>query len=127
MGKYSGTLIHCQRDAEGPIEVIEAHGVRSLHFGTEPRQSAMALATPDRLELSYLRAMLVGLVFVPDPRRILVLGLGGGSLVRFLLQHYPQAHIDAVESRAALVEVARTYFGLPEQPALRVRIADARE
>ncbi len=127
MGKYGGTVIHSRRDEAGLIEVVEAHGVRALHFGTESRQSAMALAAPERLEFPYLRAMLIGLVWVPAPRRILVLGLGGGSLIRFLLSHYPEARIEVVESRAAMVEVAREYFGLPEQPGLSIGIADGGE
>lgn len=127
MGKYGGKVIHCRHDEQGAIEVVDTHGIRSLHFGSPARQSAMALASPDRLELPYLRAMLIGLVFVPDPRRILVLGLGGGSLVRYLLRHCPAARIEVVESRTAVVGVAREYFGLPEQPQLRIRIADGGE
>lgn len=127
MGKYGGKVIHSRHDEHGAIEVIDTHGIRSLHFGSPARQSAMALASPDRLELSYLRAMLVGLVFVPDPRRILVLGLGGGSLARYLLRHCPAAQIEVVESRAAVVGVARDYFGLPEQPRLSIQVADGGE
>ena len=67
--RHGGVLVHCQRDAEGLVEVVETHGVRSLHFGSSPRQSAMALDEPDRLELSYVRAMLAGLVYAPEPRR----------------------------------------------------------
>lgn len=127
MGKYGGKVIHSSHDEKGAIEVVDTHGIRSLHFGSLARQSAMALAAPDRLELSYQRAMLVGLVFVTDPRRILVLGLGGGSLVRYLLKHCPAARIEVVESRAAVVGVAREYFGLPEQPRLNIRVADGGE
>lgn len=127
MTKYGGTVIHSRRDAAGLIEVVEAHGVRALHFGSEARQSAMALATPERLEIAYLRAMLIALVFVPQPRRILVLGLGGGSLVRFLSRHYPAVRIEVIESRAAVVDVAREYFGLSDQPGLHIRIGDGGE
>ena len=56
----------------------------------------MSLANPDHIELPYLRAMLVGLVMIPAPARILILGLGGGSLPRFLLQQYPEAVIEVV-------------------------------
>ena len=125
MMRYGGKLIHRCRDAQGPIEVVETHGIRSLHFGTDARQSAMALAAPERLELSYLRAMLTALALIPEPRRILVLGLGGGSLVRFLLRHYPAVHLDAVEARAAMVTVARDYFGLPDAPGLHLHLCEA--
>jgi spermidine synthase len=127
MGKYGGTVIYQTWDENGPIEIIDTHGIRALHFGTEARQSALDLADPDRLELPYLRAMLIGLVFVPTPGRILLLGLGGGSLARFLVRHYPEARIEVVELRAAMVEVARRHFGLPVEPNLNIQIADGGE
>ena len=127
MNKYGGTVIYQTRDEIGPIEIIDTHGIRALHFGTEARQSAQDLAEPDRLELPYLRAMLIGLVFVPVPERILILGLGGGSLARFLTSHYPETRLEVVELRPAMIEVARRYFGLPEQPNLRIEIADGGE
>jgi spermidine synthase len=127
MTKYGGKVIHSRRDEAGLIEVVETHGVRALHFGTAARQSAVAAAAPERLEMAYLRAMLIGLVFAPPPCRILVLGLGGGSLVRFLSRHYPAACIEVVESRPAVLEVAREYFGLPEQSGLQVHIGDGGE
>jgi spermidine synthase len=120
-------MIHCCRDNQGVLEVVDTHGIRSLHFGTAPKQSAMSLKEPDRLELPYVRAMLAGLLFVPEPRRVLLLGLGGGSLAKFLLQHFPECRIDVVESRADVEMVARRFFGLPEDPRLRVHIADGNE
>ena len=125
MGKYGGSVRHIRQDEFGPIEVVEMLGLRSLHFGTSTRQSSQYLAEPERLEMPYLRAMLAGLAFAPDPRRCLMLGLGGGSLAGFILRHCPEARIDAVEYRPALVEVARDYFGLPESPRLRIHLADA--
>lgn len=127
MGKYGGKVIYCCHDSEGPIEVVEAFGVRCVHFGTDARQTAMALSEPDRLELSYLRAMLIGLVVVRDPSRILILGLGGGSLARFLLHNFPEARIDVVEVRPAMVEVAQNYFGLCPNDRLHIHISEAGE
>jgi len=127
MRRYGGTLIHSSRDRDGVLEVVDAHGVRSLHFGTAPRQSAMSLTEPDGLELAYSRAMLTALVFIATPERVLLLGLGGGSLARFLLCHYPRCRIDAVERRADVPPIAHGYFGLPRDARLSVHIAEAFE
>lgn len=118
-------MIHRVVDGHGPIEVVEAHGVRSLHFGSSARQSAMDLAAPDRIELAYLRSMLIPLLFVPRPRQILLLGLGGGTLARFLLHHFPEADIEAVELRPDVVEVAKGYFKLEMPSSLRIHVMDA--
>lgn len=127
MRKYGGKLIHSSWDSEGLVEVIDSWGTRSLHFGTPPKQSAISLADPDRLELSYIRTMLAGLLLAPDIEKILLLGLGGGSLAKFFLANFPECRIDAVESRTAVVAVARRFFGLPEDPRLTIHITDAGE
>jgi spermidine synthase len=127
MRRYGGTLIYSSRDRNGVLEVVDAHGIRSLHFGTPPRQSALSLTDPDRLELPYTRAMLSALLFIPEPARALLLGLGGGCLSRFLLHHYPRCLIDAVERRAGVPSIAYSYFGLPRDDRLIVHIAEAFE
>ena len=109
--------VHVQHDEHGPIEIVEeAEGkLRSLRFGSTARQSTMFTARPTELALEYTRTMASGLVFLPhQPTRVLVLGLGGGSLPKFLLHHYPQCQVDVVEIRPAIAEVANRFFGLPE-------------
>lgn len=98
---------------------------RSLHFGSEPRQSSMDFNDPFYLALSYTRAMLGVLLFAPAPRRVLLVGLGGGSLAKFLWRHYPQCQIDAVEYRPLIHDLAQRYFQLPQDERLRIHIADA--
>lgn len=125
MYKYGGIVIHQSRDALGPLEVVEDGAQRSLHFGSEPKQSSMDLHDPLRLALSYTRAMLSALLFSPAPQRILLLGLGGGSLAKFLLHHFPACRIDAVEYRESVYQVARDFFQLPDDPRLVLHFADA--
>ena len=123
--RYGGDLVHFRRDEAGVIEVVDKGDIRSLHFGNPNRQSALSLSQPDRLELSYIRAMLLNLVLAPPPENILILGLGGGSLAKFLLQQYPAARLIAVEYRSGMPPVAREFFGLPNDPRLTLIQADA--
>jgi len=125
MQRYGGELIYHGRDEDGVIEVVDTHGVRALHFGTSPRQSALSLKDPGRLELAYVRAMLSPLPLIDDPRRALLIGLGGGSLARFLLEQFPDCQVEAVERRAKVVEIAHGFFGLPRVERLSVHVADA--
>lgn len=98
---------------------------RVLMFGDAVVQSEMRLSAPDELVLAYTRAMLLFALFHPRPRRILLLGLGGGSLAKFCHRHFPGADITAVELDARVIAL-RGQFGLPDDgPNFRVVHGDA--
>lgn len=116
-----GRLVHQAQSDEGVIEVVDSGDSRSLHFGTHPRQSSMRISDPAYLDLSYTQAMMGALLLNPVPRRVLVVGLGGGSLVKFLLHHFPRCQIDVVEYRQDVIDVAHQFFGLPgNEPRLNI-------
>jgi len=119
--------LYRQADDRGVIEVVqEPSGVRTLHFGSVSKQSSVDPEAPHRLVLPYTRVLTAALLFHPEPRRILLLGLGGGALVHFFLHHFPEATVEAVESWPRVASVARDYFHLPEgHPRLRVHLAEA--
>lgn len=96
------------------VEVSEKDGVRSLHLGSDTVQSSMKLADPVELVLSYTRAMMAFLLFRPEPRRVLMIGLGGGSLAKFIYHRMPGVGITAVECHPAVLFAARQYFHVPE-------------
>ncbi len=122
----NGLVFSCH-DEEGVIEVVDDFDARALYFGTSARQSAMSREEPHRLVLSYTRAMLSSLLFTREPRSALVLGLGGGSLPRFLMHVVPTCRIDVVERRARVVQVAHDYFHLVRSSRLRTHVCDAEE
>jgi spermidine synthase len=122
---YDGLVVHQAQSDDGVIEVVDHGDTRSLHFGTFPRQSSMSLRTPYTLELSYTEAMMACLILNSSPEKILVVGLGGGSLVKFLLHHFPRCQIDVVEYRQDVIEVAQRYFGVPtNDPRLTIHHGD---
>ena len=126
MQKYGGSVIHRSRDAYGVLEIVDHADTRSLHFGTPHLQSRMRRGNPVELMVDYTRYMLAALLFLDDkPGRILLLGLGGGSLAKFLLLHYPHCRIQVVEARATVIELAHSYFHLPQDPRLQIHIGDA--
>jgi spermidine synthase len=110
------------------VEVRERDGVRTLHLGSDIVQSAMRLDRPDALELAYTRSMMAFLLFEARQRRCLLIGLGGGSIAKFLYRNLPGLRIQAIESRPEVVAVARSHFELPPDDArLRVVVADGGE
>ena len=107
------------------IEIVEEDGVRVLQIGGNAIQSAMRLDAPDRIELDYVRAMMAFLLFHPGPRDVLLVGLGGGSMARFIHQRMPDTRVTVVEIDPGVVTVARRYFRFPEEDArLEIVIGD---
>ena len=67
--------------------------------------------------LSYTRSMMAFLLFVPSPTRVVSVGLGGGSLARFVYHHLPETRITAVsKSIRKWSSAARQFFELPDDP-----------
>lgn len=105
--------------------VSERYGVRTLHIGSDTVQSAMRIARPNDLELSYTRSMMAFLLFMPPPGKALLIGLGGGSLAKFMYHRLPHVRIKAVEVSSQVVAIARHYFHVPaDDTRFEVVIAD---
>lgn len=103
-------------------------GLRTLLFEKGgARQSVVKPGDPDHLELPYAKMMSVGLAIVQKPQRVLIVGLGGGTIPCFLHKHYPQARIDAVDIDPDVVAVAKRYFGFREDAGLRACAEDGRK
>lgn len=107
------------------VEISEKDGVRLLHLGGPAVQSAMRLKAPFDLELEYTRAMLAFLLFRPEAREVALIGLGGGSIAKFIHRRLPQIRLTALEINPEVVAAARAYFLLPpDDERLSVRVAD---
>jgi spermidine synthase len=109
----------------GAVYVTERSGVRSLHIGSDTIQSSMRVARPNDLELAYTRSMMGFLLFMPDARRVLLVGLGGGSLAKFIYHRMPETAIEVIEVNPDVVSIARRYFHLPAAgDRLEIRVCD---
>jgi len=112
---YDGELIHQETDEYGEIEVIDyQQRIRSLHFGNKTQQSAMQLSNPFLLIHKYTQAMMLPTYWI-YPKNVLVLGLGAGSIVKYLYNYFQDTCIDAVELRKKVIDIASKYFLLPDQ------------
>lgn len=114
------------------IEIREARGVRTLHFGSDWVQGAMRVSRPWDLELIYTREMMTALLLSGDwpgmPRRILQIGLGAGSLTRFIHRYLPDAQQVVIEQSTAVVAAAYQGFSLPpESDRLKIVVAEGAE
>jgi spermidine synthase len=96
--------------------VYEGLGTKALHFSICETQSRMLLGDPYALDLAYTRTMMGFLLFDPQPQRIAMIGLGGGSLAKFCYRHLPNSHIQVVEINPHVIAL-RDEFHVPRDDA----------
>ena len=117
-------------DEESPYQTIfisENNGIRRMHVGSLlDRSSAMDLKDPYRHVYEYTAMMMLVSGYVDAPKKILVVGLGGGTVTRTLRMIYPDAEITNVEFDPEIVAMARQYFGYAEDAKMKLVVEDAR-
>lgn len=93
----------------------------------EEIESRLSLTDPLALMSEYTQAMLLVLAWRPTPRRMLLIGLGGGRL-QLILHHYiEQASLYTVELDPLIVDVAQRFFGFALDERQHVIVKDGRE
>ena len=120
------TTLYAGEDDHGPLLVMEDKEVRLLSFGDNDEQSKLLKSALHVPMHTYLQAMLLVLLFI-KPKRVIVLGLGGGGLIHALRNFDRGINITAVELREAVIEVAKRYFWLPQGKKLNLIHQDANE
>lgn len=96
--------------------IVEDGKLRYLHLGMTYIQSVMRIDQPDALDLRYTQKMMGFLLFQPGPVRIVLLGLGGGSLAKFCYRALPAATITAIEIDPRVIALRR-HFAIPDDNA----------
>jgi spermidine synthase len=108
--------------------VEEASGLRTLSFGADGvTQSVVDVADPRRLELPYARTLPACLAFARTLRRMLIVGLGGGTLPRFFHSQFPRMVVDVVELDPDVLALATEHCGFREDARLRAHVEDGRD
>ncbi len=103
---------------DGPLRYLKLDNF--IHTGLDrdqPRRSVYVYA--DYLHLPRL--------FVPDPRRVFLIGLGGGTIPIRWVADYPSVTMDVAEIDPEVVTAAERYFGLERGTRLRVSAEDGRQ
>lgn len=119
-------MIYSVTDDWGEIQVLDDGQFRTLSFGKGDEQSKIRLAAPYVLQHEYTQAMLLALLLHP-PKRVTILGLGGGCLLSALHHHIPGVHLTAVELRQAVIDVAERYFPIPKGKKIHILNQEAGE
>jgi spermidine synthase len=107
------------------IRLAEDSDQRYMDF-ENLRQSAMSLKDPWELRLRYTRFLALALTLQPEPKRVLILGLGGGSFPKRLHRDLPDTVVDVVDIDPEVIAIAKQYFQVPEDSRLRLFAKDGR-
>ena len=94
--------------------------------GWDYTESAINLREIDDLPVRYTRVMTVATVYPPAPKKLLMIGLGGGSISAYLGHFMPDVSIDTIEIDPGVIAAAKKYFGLRENTRVRYLAGDGR-
>jgi spermidine synthase len=107
------------------VKVTDTNGVRNLKFERN-QQSSMRLDDPFETDIEYIAYFHIALAIQPELQKVLMIGLGGGTLAKQFWRDYPQVRIDAIEIDPEVVDVAYELFQLPRDERIEVSVGDGR-
>lgn len=133
LGALSGvasadTIVHTERSLYRNIFVTEDADNRCIRFSTQTSttQSCYSLKNPDHIQFE-CNKMIMGALYVrPNPKKVLMIGLGGGTLATAFSKVVPGAEMDVVEIDPAMVRVAKDYFNFKPGGRVRLIVEDGR-
>jgi spermidine synthase len=123
--EVSVTVVHSQSTCYNDLIVEDIGQLRTLRFG-DYVQSSMYLDSPFDTAIEYPQYFHLSLALKPDATRTLAIGLGGATTPKRMWRDYPNMQVVAVEIDPVVVDVARRYFELPDDPRLRILVDDGR-
>lgn len=123
-GTFREKILYRTEDNWGEIIVAGWRQFRVLRFDEVFEQSKVNLLSPHIPVHQYIRAMMMATYWSPSSP-VLLLGLGGGALLRALHAMDCAIVADVVELRPAVIDVAREWFTLPETDTIRYFPEDA--
>ncbi len=118
-------FMHLWKEALVGKPFVDQHGtLLSLYFDISAIQSQMNVEDPDELVLPYTQLMMGFWLFNAAPRRIALIGLGGGSLVKFIHRYLPDAQLDVAEINPDVIAMRDQFRVPPDDERLRVHCLD---
>ena len=122
-------VIHKERSLYRNILVEDNDNLRCLRFNvktSKSNQSCLDKSDPQRLVFNYTKLLFSGLLINDNPKKILIIGLGGGTMSNTLHLLYPNAEITNVEIDPSMITVARKYFNFIENDRVTSVVQDGR-
>ncbi len=115
--EYNDIFIHKRRN-----EITMSFQLKGWNY----TESVTNLRDPDDLPVAYTRYMTLPVIYPPEPKSILMIGLGGGSISTYLGRAMPKVQIDTVEIDPGVITAARNFFGIVDSDRVKYFDADGR-
>jgi len=128
--KEQRALIESRESVYNKIFVFKENELLLMTFGLNKAIFVESAFNPkDELELPapYTRFMTAGLAYARDLHSILEIGFGGGRTAWYLHRTLPGIPVVSVELDPVVVDLARKYFGVSDEPNFKVVNEDGRQ
>jgi len=122
---HIGESVYEKETPYSHLDVTDSGKMRTLFLNGMPH-SMMNLDDPSELVMDYTQYFHLGGMFNSDFEKVLFIGGGGFSGPKNFLSTYPDILIDVVEIDPDVIDVAKKYFAVNDDPRLRIFNEDAR-
>lgn len=125
---YSGDIVYQTDTPYNTLNVVDNknNGIRTLWLNSMPH-SSMYLNGSNTSVFRYTDYFHTAFIFNPDIENVLFIGGGGFSGPKKFLEDYPNLTVDVVEIDPQVVDIAKKYFNVNDDPRLNIYIEDGRK
>ena len=103
----------------GSFRILSFNGSQESKMSNYPGKGLMG-------HFEYTEFLQMPLIWKPQAKRVLMIGLGGGSTQKAYRHYYPDIHVDVAEIDSMVVQVAANFFGVKKGPKLKMHVGDGR-
>ncbi len=120
-----GKLLFSRHSRYNHITVEDRGNHRVLSFNGS-QESRVSRFNGMLGHFEYTEYLQLPLLWTPKAKRVLMIGLGGGSIQKAYNHYFPDVVVDAVELDPMVVGVAKQFFGIQESNRLKIHQSDGR-
>jgi len=120
-------VVHTEPSEFGDVVVVERGDHRYLRFDAPDAsddQSMISISDPEAVPMDYIRFATIGAAYTPEVKRLLMVGLGGGTFTTMLHRVRAELLIDVAEINPVVVRVAKKYFRVKPDQRYRIHVED---
>ena len=127
--KYKETILFEADSIYNHITIRQIDNERCMLFGQyrSGRETCIKLDEPDFSVFEYTSVIFVSFLVKPEPKRIALLGLGGGYLPIVFNKYLPEIDLDVVEVDPLVEKLAKEYFNFVATPKISLTVCDGRQ